>query len=56
MAFGELAMSFEERADDGKLTAVHHAKVTAVFLKTYFKLTGGEGWSFSPLGAMQEGR
>ena len=33
MAFGELAMSFEEWADRGKLTAIH--------LRTYFKLTRG---------------
>ena len=33
-------MGFEERADSDQLIADCHAKVTAVRLRTYIKLTG----------------
>ena len=41
MAFGELVMGFEERADSGYPTAVRHTKVAVVRLRTYYKLTAG---------------
>ena len=39
MVFEKLAMGFEELADSGQLTAIGHTKVTAVCLRTYYKLT-----------------
>ena len=43
LALGELAMSSWECADSGLLhvTVVRHTKVTAVLLRTYYKLAGG---------------
>ena len=56
VVFEELAMGSEELTDSGQLhvTAAQHAKVTAVHLRIYYKLTGDD-WSFSPLGEMQQG-
>ena len=42
MAFGKCAVGFGERA-----VASCHAKVTAVCLKTYYKLTGGRSKPFT---------
>ena len=53
MAFGKWAMEFIRGTGCGYVIVVSHAKVTAVYLWTYYKLTRRR-LKLSPLSGMQQ--